>query len=869
MAAQLSSSCLISKLPTAYSTHTAALISPSSNAADSRPSALLAHSNNNNGAAMNDHQYMDESCSLDSHSQQQQYESSDQQQQQQQQSLDCHSHPNPNHNPNNHLSNDNFLLTARKGANSLLMLNMEEYESKSSSDNPDECEREQAGGRPAKKRYHRHSQYQIQEMERVFKECPHPDEKQRLELSRDLKLDPRQVKFWFQNKRTQVKAQHERHDNTYLRTENEKLRAENLALRDAMANVSCPNCGGPANLTDVSFDEQQLRIENVRLREEVFFHFIDRISKIAAKHVGRPISALNLGSALPSPTSTTNSTVHLPNEAQGGNNSNVVDNEACNLSPLPNISHRPIRLLECEKPIVVEHVMAALNELVQVAQAKEPLWVLDPLTNLEIIDYHQYFHQFPSNNFINHSPNVRRESTRDSSLVMMDSKSLVEIFMNVGTWADMFSCIVSTTLLVDLLSSGTNNNHDGTMQLMYAEFHLPTPLVPTRESYFIRHAKHMNNAQGLPIWVVVDVSIDNIPRTSFSSPYLVTWVEHFELDEYRGVHHLFEQIVSSGMAFGAQRWLSTLHRRCESMHAINKSITSSNKDIVSPTLEGRQSLLKLADRMTNSFCVGVNASITHTWITLSCGGSTTINSSNDGSSQQLRLVNKVAGDMPTVACNGGNEVSGVGEDVKVLIRKSVDDPGRPPGVVLCAATSIWLPLPPSHVFHFLQDQNSRLEWDILSNMGVVEEIMHVPKGHDSNNNVSLLRVNAASSNQPNMLILQECCAEEACYVVVYAPVDIAAMSSVINGGDPDCVALLPSGFSIFPDSPSYGHSTTQYLGTPSPSPGSLLTVAFQILVDHVPTAKLSLGSVATVNNLISSTVLRIKNALTRDSACTH
>uniref|UniRef100_A0A6N2NE29 HD-Zip IV C-terminal domain-containing protein n=1 Tax=Salix viminalis TaxID=40686 RepID=A0A6N2NE29_SALVM len=37
--------------------------------------------------------------------------------------------------------------------------------------------------------------------------------------------------------------------------------------------------------------------------------------------------------------------------------------------------------------------------------------------------------------------------------------------------------------------------------------------------------------------------------------------------------------------------------------------------------------------------------------------------------------------------------------------------------------------------------------------------------------------------------------------------------------------------------------------------GSLLTVAFQILVDSVPTAKLSLGSVATVNNLIACTFI--------------
>jgi len=40
----------------------------------------------------------------------------------------------------------------------------------------------------------------------VFKECPHPDEKQRLELSKRLCLETRQVKFWFQNRRTQMKV---------------------------------------------------------------------------------------------------------------------------------------------------------------------------------------------------------------------------------------------------------------------------------------------------------------------------------------------------------------------------------------------------------------------------------------------------------------------------------------------------------------------------------------------------------------------------------------------------------------------------------------------------------------------------------------
>lgn len=40
----------------------------------------------------------------------------------------------------------------------------------------------------------------------MFKECPHPDDKQRMKLSQELGLKPRQVKFWFQNRRTQMKV---------------------------------------------------------------------------------------------------------------------------------------------------------------------------------------------------------------------------------------------------------------------------------------------------------------------------------------------------------------------------------------------------------------------------------------------------------------------------------------------------------------------------------------------------------------------------------------------------------------------------------------------------------------------------------------
>lgn len=99
--------------------------------------------------------------------------------------------------------------------------------------------------------------------------------------------------------------------------------------------------------------------------------------------------------------------------------------------------------------------------------------------------------------------------------------------------------------------------------------------------------------------------------------------------------------------------------------------------------------------------------------------------------------------------------------------------------------------------------------------------------------------------------------------MIYAPVDIVAMNVVLNGGDPDYVALLPSGFAILPDGTTTNGGG---VGETGHGGGSLLTVAFQILVDSVPTAKLSLGSVATVNNLIACTVERIKASLSGEVA---
>lgn len=52
----------------------------------------------------------------------------------------------------------------------------------------------------------------------------------------------------------------------------DKLRDENKALREATNKTSCPNCGTASSSKDdaaLTSEEQQLRIENARLKTEV------------------------------------------------------------------------------------------------------------------------------------------------------------------------------------------------------------------------------------------------------------------------------------------------------------------------------------------------------------------------------------------------------------------------------------------------------------------------------------------------------------------------------------------------------------------------------------------------------------------------
>ncbi|XP_013748124.1 homeobox-leucine zipper protein HDG1-like isoform X1 [Brassica napus] len=706
-------------------------------------------------------------------------------------------------------------------------------ESRSGSDNVEALSGEDdldASDRPLKKkkRYHRHTPHQIQELESVFKECPHPDEKQRLDLSRRLNLDTRQVKFWFQNRRTQMKTQIERHENSLLRQENDKLRAENMSVREAMRNPMCGHCGASAVLGEISLEEHQLRIENSRLKDE-----LDRLCALAGKFINRSDDA----GSHQLPNSTLKLGVGSRNVDAGGGFTLLHPVFEIPSSHFYSGLNAPVNRTGTdisaggvdEKSLYLELAVSAMDELVKMAQTSEPLWIQSSKGKREMLNREEYDKSFrpclgpKPGGFVS-------EASKEVGMVIINSLALVETLMDSERWAEMFPCMIAKNSTIEIISSGMGGTRNGAIHLMQAELQLLSPLVPVRQVTFLRFCKQ--HAEG--VWAVVDVSVDRISerggaasaRSSLSCRRLpsgclvhdmpngyskVTWIDHTEYDE-TNIHHSYRPLVSSGLAFGSKRWVSALQRQCESL-AILMSSAIPNRSKPTPAISsiGKKSMLRLAQRMTENFCRGVCASSSQKWSKLDIGN--------------------------------------IDEDVRIMTRKNVNDSGEPPGILLSAATSVWVPVTPRRLFDFLRDELLRSEWDILSNGGPMQEIANIFKGQDYSNSVSLLRSTAMNASQSSMLILQETSIDASGAVVVYAPVDIPAMHSVMNGGDSAYVALLPSGFAILPD----GQGTEET--------GSLLTVAFQILVNSLPTAKLNVESIETVSNLISCTVQKIRAAL--------
>ncbi|XP_057542405.1 homeobox-leucine zipper protein GLABRA 2 isoform X2 [Amaranthus tricolor] len=587
-----------------------------------------------------------------------------------------------------------------------------------------------------RKKYHRHTLEQIREMEALFKDSPHPDEKQRQQLSKQLGLHPRQVKFWFQNRRTQIKV--------------EKLRAVvgKYPPGRVSPTASCSTSNDQDNRTSLDLYSGPFGIERTKIME-------------------------------------------------------VIDK--------------------------------ALEELKKMATLGEPMWIRSVETGREILNYDEYSKEFPVETS-NVSGKLKRsiEASRESRVVFMDLPRLVQCFMDVNQWKEMFPCLISKAAVVDVICNGEGPNKDGAVQLMYAELQMLTPMVPTREVYFVRYCKQLSNEQ----WAIVDVSVDSLEDSIDASLIKcrirpsgciiedksnghcrVTWVEHMECQKST-VHSLYRTIVNSGLAFGAKHWMSTLQLQCERLVFFMATNVPTKDSSGVGTLAGRKSILKLAHRMTLSFCRALGASTCKMW---------------------TKIATKT------------------GEDVRVGTRKNLNDPSEPIGVILCAVSSVWLPVSPNVLFDFLRDDAHRHEWDVMANGSQVQSIASLAKGQDRGNTVSIQTM----KSKDNMTwVLQDSSINTYESMVVYAPVEISDMQSVMTGCDSSNVPVLPSGFSILPDGmESRPLVLSSRKEEKSSEGGSLLTIALQVVSNSSSAAKLTVESVEPFSSVISCILGNIKTSL--------
>ncbi|XBJ06992.1 hypothetical protein VPH35_012573 [Triticum aestivum] len=117
--------------------------------------------------------------------------------------------------------------------------------------------------------YHRLRREQIQQLEAVFQEIPYPDEKLRKSLSKRLGMSAQQVKFWFQNHRSNSKGKTQRRETTTLQLENQMLKSDREAIMSAMENSTCLKCRGAVVQTQDTSERHSLFKENMKLKEEL------------------------------------------------------------------------------------------------------------------------------------------------------------------------------------------------------------------------------------------------------------------------------------------------------------------------------------------------------------------------------------------------------------------------------------------------------------------------------------------------------------------------------------------------------------------------------------------------------------------------
>ncbi|PNY06781.1 putative homeobox leucine zipper protein [Trifolium pratense] len=506
--------------------------------------------------------------------------------------------------------------------------------------------------------------------------------------------------------------------------------------------------------------------------------------------------------------------------------------------------NRSTQCYDEEKTMMLQIATLAMQELERLVRVNEPFWINFSNTHQDeryTLDHERYCQFFPKNNHIR-GDNVSKESSKYSGIIGLDGMKLVDMFLDSDKWRNLFPTIVTKAETTKVLEIGLPGNRDGALLLMNEEMHILSPLVRPREFNIIRYCKQVD----VDVWVITDVSFDssrpNTPPLSHSWKHpsgciirempnkscLVTWVEHVEVEDMLHTHHIFRDFVVNNTLYGAESWIKELQRMCERFFSFYAETVPAGESIgVIQTIEGRRSVMKLADRMVKIFC------------------------------ECLRM----AGQLEFQHLNLESSIGGV----RVSLRQATDI-GQ--GIVVAAATTLCLPLPAEYVFDFLKDPTKRYQWDVMAYENPMYEIGHVSNGLNPGNYTTIFQPYNPSEN--STMILQESFTSPVGSYVIYAPIDIISMNAVICGEDSTKLPIIPTGFVVCPYAqPNATFEASNNIGSSSSGgvgrggANTLLTLAYQILTCN-PNGidqHQNMEAFATMNTLLTTSVLKVRGAL--------
>lgn len=151
---------------------------------------------------------------------------------------------------------------------------------------------------------------------------------------------------------------------------------------------------------------------------------LDRVSSIASKYIGRPISRLSPIQPIPfSPLDLTMGCFR--GQAIGPSLDLDLLSRNSSIATLP---MQRVGIADMEKSIMMETAANAMNELMRLAQSNDPLWMRSSVGN-ELLNLEVYNKIFPRPNHPK-SPDMSIEASRGSCPVVMNGLTLVNMFLD-------------------------------------------------------------------------------------------------------------------------------------------------------------------------------------------------------------------------------------------------------------------------------------------------------------------------------------------------------------------------------------------------------------------------------------------------------